>query len=160
MSNESVNGVEQPGWSTVTPRLDSVPSLVVRVLNTQRVEQVYDLHVDEDHEFFANGVLVHNSLRYLTHNRHVVDRALAKAGSQQRSLPAAAGDEERRPAEREDELERGVRGVRVIRNVAPGKRPGPGRELVASVGAEDSPLRARSSSIRRPTLDLRSERID
>lgn len=36
--------------------------------NTGKKEEVYDLTVEENHEYFANGVLVHNcidSLRYL-----------------------------------------------------------------------------------------------
>lgn len=88
--------------------------------------------------------------RYYLHNRRVVERELARAGSRQESRPAAADDHDERPRERADELERGVK---IIRHHVPS------RSLVGAAGAEDSPLRSRSGSIDRP--DTRStERID
>lgn len=30
--------------------------------NLNRIENVYDLEVEEDHEYFANGILVHNCI--------------------------------------------------------------------------------------------------
>lgn len=85
-------------------------------------------------------------LRYYRHNRHVVDRALSRAGSAETARPAAAEDEEVRAVERSAELERGIR---VVRH-APGPRA---RETVGSVAdAEDSPIRSGSSSIVSPDL--------
>jgi len=41
--------------------------------NTGKKEEVYDLTVDEKHEYFANGILVHNcidALRYMLNAAH------------------------------------------------------------------------------------------
>lgn len=50
--------------------LDFVPELApVRVSEVQPIsgrQAVYDLAVEGEHEFFANGVLVHNCMKYLT----------------------------------------------------------------------------------------------
>lgn len=64
-----VSRAERSSESTDTqgPRL--VPSLVLRSSPARRDEAVYDLTVEGQHEFFANGILVHNSasLGYATH---------------------------------------------------------------------------------------------
>lgn len=136
MNQESVDGVVVSGWSTVTPELSSVAIRVVCVRETQQVEPVYDLQVEDQHEFIADGLLVHNSMagvRYFAAERHAVLRALARAGSSQ-SRPAAAEDEDRRPGEREEELERGIR---IVRH---GRPAGINRELASVAGAEDSPM--------------------
>ena len=83
------------------------------------------------------------ALRYFAHERHVVEKALKRAGGRQ-DRPVAADDEERRPSEREAELDRGVRVVR---------HGSPRRDLAGVAGAEDSPLRAASDRI--DGLDLR-----
>lgn len=88
-------------------------------------------------------------LRYFAHNRRVVERALAREGHVQESRPAAADDQEDRPRERAEELERGVKIIRA----QPRRKP-----LAGVAGAEDSPLRSGSRSIDRP--DLRTERLD
>jgi hypothetical protein len=78
-------------------------------------------------------------LRYFAHERHVVDKALARAGGRPPSRPAAAEDEEVRPRERAEELERGVKIVYHGFTRA--------RELTGAAGAEDSPLRTGSDRI-------------
>lgn len=47
------------------PRPEPVQCHVVRCLPAGRTENVYDLAVEHDHEFFANGVLVANCLAWL-----------------------------------------------------------------------------------------------
>jgi len=84
------------------------------------------------------------ALRYFAHNRHVVERALKRAGSREQARPAAAEDEEVRASERADELERGIRVIRHGSTRA--------RETVGAAGAEDSPIRSGSSSIDSPDL--------
>jgi hypothetical protein len=151
MRRGSVSGVEVPGWSIVIPELSSAPTRVLHTHSTKRVENVYDLSVEDHHEFIAEGVLVHNSmacLRYFAHERHVVDKALVRAGSEH-ARPVAADDERVRPREREAELERGIR---VIRH-----GPSRGRDSNGVAGAEDSPLRSHSDRISRPG-DLREAR--
>jgi hypothetical protein len=158
MKKEHANGVVVLGWSTATDQLDIAPSRVQRVRIMQSVKPVYDLQVDEHHEFIAECVLVHNSmagLRYFCHNRHVVERALVATGSSTESRPAAAEDEGRRPAEREAELERGIR---VIRHGPGGANSNPrtrgSDDMGGIAGAEDSPLRSHSDRINSPE-DLR-----
>jgi hypothetical protein len=51
-------------------RPDSVRPLVS--IPTGRVESVYDLTVDGEHEFFANGILVHNSTDTLADGRKLI----------------------------------------------------------------------------------------
>jgi hypothetical protein len=83
--------------------------------------------------------------RYFAHNRHVVERALARAGSRDQVRPAAAEDEEVRAAERAFELERGIRVIRHGSTRA--------CETVGTVaGAEDSPIRSGSTRIGGPDL--------
>ncbi len=111
----------------------------------------------------VNGREVHDlashplaGARYYLHERSVVERALTKAGHQQQSRPAAAEDDDARAGERADELDRGVR---IIRHGGSSSHM-----LVGAAGAEDSPLREQTGSMRRardhPGLDLRMERLD
>jgi hypothetical protein len=51
---------------------------VLALENTGKSENVYDLTIEEDHEYFANGILVHNcidTLRYIYNaaNYHKVE---------------------------------------------------------------------------------------
>jgi hypothetical protein len=39
-----------------------VPVHVVGVIENKRKQPVFNLEVEEDHEYFANGVLVHNCI--------------------------------------------------------------------------------------------------
>jgi hypothetical protein len=64
---ESARYAENLSRSTNTLTLDVVPVVVERVQGQSKLETVYDLTVEDAHEFFANGVLVHNcidALRY------------------------------------------------------------------------------------------------
>ncbi len=47
--------------SIAIEKSDFAPVRVLRVIDTHRSEPVYDLTVDGAHEFYANGLLVHNS---------------------------------------------------------------------------------------------------
>lgn len=51
-------------WSTSTLKHNVAPARVRRIYATGESKRVYDITVDEDHEFFANGILVSNC-RYL-----------------------------------------------------------------------------------------------
>ena len=48
--------------SISTVRADIVPRHVLRVREVRRSHKVYDAEVEDAHEFFANGILVHNSI--------------------------------------------------------------------------------------------------
>lgn len=69
MCRESVRSAEQSSWQINTPRQGSatqnVPVFIQRG-NASR-ERVYNLTVETDNEYYANGVLVHNcdSLQYI-----------------------------------------------------------------------------------------------
>lgn len=98
---------------------------------------VYDVCVDECHEFFADGVLVHNShpmaeLRYYESNRqvHVRDAARDTKRSQSASHPRAADED--RVQERQEEL-----GNRVVVTY---NKPREKAELLGVGAAADSPL--------------------
>lgn len=60
--------------ATATSRPDSAPIRVARVTSEPGRRRVYDLTVDGPPEFFANGVLVHNSCRYLLMSRPLQSR--------------------------------------------------------------------------------------
>ena len=47
---------------------------------------VYDLNVDTIHEYFANGILVHNSERYVLSDFNPVDNMLGKPQSKRSSF--------------------------------------------------------------------------
>ena len=67
MWKEFVKYAESLLLSTNTLTLNVVPVVVERVQGQSSLETVYDLTVEDAHEFFANGVLVHNcidALRY------------------------------------------------------------------------------------------------
>lgn len=67
MSRESVNSAEKPGCVINTPRQNAVPSRVVNICLSKERHRVYDLTVEDSHEFFAENILVSNcvdSLRY------------------------------------------------------------------------------------------------
>lgn len=105
-----------------------------RVEVTPSVEQLYDLTVDEDHEFFVDGFLVHNCAaghRYFAHNRRVLHRA---AVAQDRSDPPAAGE----PSSLSSED--------VVRTYRRSPRSG-GRTVVGVVGAQGSPNRPRGTNM-------------
>ncbi len=61
---EYAPSVEQNSRSISTERIDVVHESVLRVTELGKRSEVYDLSVDGVHEYFANGVLVHNSWRY------------------------------------------------------------------------------------------------
>ena len=67
MSSRPVNGAEKNSAVTNTPARGSaemlVPQPIVSISSSkERIEQVYDLQVEEMHEYFANGILVHNCM--------------------------------------------------------------------------------------------------
>jgi hypothetical protein len=70
-STGRVLNAASPFGVTDTQGAHVVPVRVERVSNTRRTAPVYDITVAGVHEFFANGVLVHNcmdSLRYALHS--------------------------------------------------------------------------------------------
>lgn len=145
-------------WSIATPELDTAGVRVLRVHSTSVAVPVYDLHVEDQHEFIADGVLVHNShamagARYALHNLKVVERKLRRAGHNT-NLPAAAQDGDDRVREREDEMGMMIRSGHRQPLRAGGEVPVIGvarkhleREVDGDAGAEDSPLRAAGVSI-------------
>jgi phage terminase large subunit len=67
MNNVNAHNAAKPLQQISTPRHELVPGRVLTVTEHGISERVYDLTVDEHHEFFANGVLVLNcidALRY------------------------------------------------------------------------------------------------
>jgi phage terminase large subunit len=67
MNNVNAHNAARPLQQISTPRHKLVPGRVLTVTEHGVSERVYDLTVEEHHEFFANGVLVLNcidSLRY------------------------------------------------------------------------------------------------
>lgn len=58
------------GIQLINKQLVSVKPVAMRYSGVQRV---YDITVDEDHEFFANEILVHNCLRYMVNTYYAVD---------------------------------------------------------------------------------------
>lgn len=70
--SEAAASAAEPLRSTGTSAPKLVPARVLASRSAERSAAVYDLTVEGEHEFFANGVLVHNSLdsaRYLTVGR-------------------------------------------------------------------------------------------
>lgn len=66
--SECVYGAENHGLSTNTRFRNFVPVTVESVSDGKSLRDVYDLEVEDAHEFIANGILVHNSMdaiRYL-----------------------------------------------------------------------------------------------
>ena len=65
--SEDVLFAERNSLSTDTHQFNPVRTNAVRVLgfSPDGTAPVYDLTVEGAHEFFANGVLVHNCLRYI-----------------------------------------------------------------------------------------------
>lgn len=61
-NRENANCAAACSWSTDTARPFVAPVRVVAVLRGSELKQTYDLTVHGEHEFFANGVLVHNCL--------------------------------------------------------------------------------------------------
>lgn len=61
-----------PSQSTSTPRPDFAPSRVLNVTADPGRRPVYNLEVEDDHEYIANGIVVHNcdALRYLVMHIH------------------------------------------------------------------------------------------
>ena len=56
----------------VTQEIQSIVILTAKQKHYEQEERVYDLMVDECHEYYANGVLVHNcidAVRYATYNK-------------------------------------------------------------------------------------------
>jgi len=49
---------------TSTTKIDSAPVHVVLKRELKRTEAVYDITVEDQNEYFANDILVHNSIRY------------------------------------------------------------------------------------------------
>lgn len=90
-------------------------------------------------------------LRYFAHERHVVEKALARSGGRPAARPAAAEDVEARPREREAEL---AAGPRVIRHV-----PTRARVTIGAAGTEDSPLRTESGRLGSPDFRTDRERL-
>jgi hypothetical protein len=107
--------------------------------------QVNGREVRNEHTHAAAGT------RYFAHNRHVVERALARSGSRPPARPGAAEDEQDRPVEREAELERGIK---VVRHGSSTRT----REVAGVAGAEDSPLRAGSDKLSSPDFRIMDER--
>lgn len=146
--------------STNTRPPSTVPVRVLSMRPGREGVQVYDLHVKDQHEFFAENLLVHNShamagMRYLEHNLHVIGRRMAKLSRSGTSVEAGAGvDSEARAREREAEM-LAARGAAnpMIRKGDPivllGSLPNElHTEDVGEVaGAEDSPLRASRRSM-------------
>ena len=71
MRQESASSVEKNSVPIDIAKQCVVEALVLHsiVINEERNEDVYDLLVDGQHEYFANGILVHNcldALRYAT----------------------------------------------------------------------------------------------
>lgn len=60
--SESASYAASRSWSTGTGRRAVAHVVVVAVSQMQHAEQTYDLTVEDAHEFFANGVLVSNSV--------------------------------------------------------------------------------------------------
>lgn len=65
------NGAANCSPKTNTPQVASVPIHVLRVSVIPARRPVYNLSVDGAHEYFANGILVHNCdcLRYILHTQ-------------------------------------------------------------------------------------------
>ena len=76
---------ESLSLSINTPTLNVVPVVVERVQGQSKLETVYDLTVEDAHEFFANGVLVHNCIDAL---RYSLD-GMIKGRGQMKINPAA-----------------------------------------------------------------------
>lgn len=98
---------------------------------------VYDVCVDECHEFFADGVLVHNShpmaeLRYFESNRQVHVREAARENKIVHSSNRPRAADEDRSEERQQEL-----GNRVVVTY---NKPREKAELMGVGAAADSPL--------------------
>ena len=64
MKNESASFVERPLSSTATPVSDFAVACAVQniTLNSVETAEVFDIEVADMHEFFANGILVHNCI--------------------------------------------------------------------------------------------------
>ena len=81
MKSEPVSNVEKSLLSTNTAECNSVVEVVLEdiIVLEENYNNVYDIEVEEAHEFFANGVLVHNcidSIRYV-----VLEKVLGGYGS-------------------------------------------------------------------------------
>jgi len=75
MNSAFVNGAGHPSHAVSTASSDIAPVHVVAVstIHADRAP-VYDLTIDAVSEFFANGILVHNSLDALRYAVMLVDR--------------------------------------------------------------------------------------
>lgn len=64
MKNEFANGAENLLTQTTIQKQNVVQSFVVQDLQVieEKSEEVFDIQVEEMHEFFANGILVHNCM--------------------------------------------------------------------------------------------------
>lgn len=152
-SNERASIVGTPSWPTSIHRSSTARVRVLNIRPGRSAEPVFDLQVEDCPEFFADGVLVHNShamagWRYYEHNRKIIERRLAKAGHNPGS-PAVAEDENR-ASERETELG----AIREATHRQNPLRQGTGevlvvgareddyaREELGGIAAEDSPVR-------------------
>ena len=82
---ESAKSAERLSQSINIPMLNVVPVAVERVTSGGIESAVYDLTVEDAHEFFANGVLVHNCIDAL---RYSLD-GMIKGRGQMKINPAA-----------------------------------------------------------------------
>lgn len=136
-SSASARDAGRPSRSTSTSSSSSVPARVLGVRQSGRSVAVYDVCVDECHEFFADGVLVHNShpmaeLRYFESNRQVHVREAARENKIVHSSNRPRAADEDRSEERQQEL-----GNRVVVTY---NKPREKAELMGVGAAADSPL--------------------
>lgn len=74
-SNESVCGAEPCSLSINIQKPHLVPVLVESITPLHRRENVYDLTVDGEHQFFANGILTYNCLDALRYVLYEIARS-------------------------------------------------------------------------------------
>lgn len=74
MSSAPVPSAASRSSSTSTARSRVAPVVVESVAATGKIEPVYDLTVEGEHEFFANGVLVHNCVAAAIYLDRNIDR--------------------------------------------------------------------------------------
>ena len=68
-------------FSNLTGVENYTPVKVLSVENNAQYEQTYDIEVRDNHEFVADGLLVHNSAMISLSNLHDEDMQLAKSGA-------------------------------------------------------------------------------
>ena len=64
MKNASAFGVEKLSLSTNIQEVNAVQEFVLESIHVQdaNIQKVYDIEVEDVHEYYANGILVHNCL--------------------------------------------------------------------------------------------------